>query len=63
MSDDEGCDDRDYRDAVRKAERATRWGWAAIAGVTGLLAAAVTALVVVGWLVAVALGYAMALMD
>lgn len=63
MSDDEECDDRDHRDAVRKAERATRWGWVAVAGVTGLLAAAVTALVVVWWLVAVALGYAMALMD
>ncbi|MET9965855.1 hypothetical protein ABZZ80_08000 [Streptomyces sp. NPDC006356] len=63
MSDDEWGDDRDYRDAVRQAERAKRRGRAVIAGVAGLLAAAVTALVVGWWVIAATLGYAMALMD
>ncbi|CAM5335108.1 hypothetical protein STANM309S_03974 [Streptomyces tanashiensis] len=41
---------------LRRAERATRWGWAAIAGVTGLLGFALVALVV-GLLSAVAMAY------
>jgi hypothetical protein len=63
MSDNEWYDEGDYRDPAQRAERATRWGWAAIAGVTGFLAVAVMALVVVGLVVAVALGYAAVSLD
>ncbi|GAA4076353.1 hypothetical protein GCM10022284_10300 [Streptomyces hundungensis] len=37
-------DDSDYRDAVQRAEQATRLGWAAIAGVAGTLGCALIAL-------------------
>lgn len=57
MGEQRGYEDS-YGEEVRRAERVTRWGWAAIAGVTGLLVAAVIALVAVVLIVAVALGYA-----
>ncbi|MFE9534751.1 hypothetical protein [Streptomyces sp. NPDC006691] len=40
MTDRGWNDDSDYRDAVQRAERATRLGWAAIAGVAGTLGCA-----------------------
>lgn len=36
----DGYDDGDQLEAVRRAERATRFGWAAITGVSGLLGCA-----------------------
>lgn len=47
MADRGWDDDSDYRDAVQRAERATRFGWAAIAGTTGVLGCALIALAVV----------------
>ncbi|MGW7253337.1 hypothetical protein [Streptomyces sp. NPDC054834] len=38
-------DDDDHREAVRRARRATRFGWAAITGVSGLLCCALIAAV------------------
>ncbi|MEU1706324.1 hypothetical protein ABZ478_13090 [Streptomyces sp. NPDC005706] len=46
MTDRDWYDDRDYESAVEKAERMTRIGWGAIAGVTGLLGIGVIAVVV-----------------
>ncbi|MFE2562161.1 hypothetical protein ACFXGT_40405 [Streptomyces sp. NPDC059352] len=46
MSDRRGDDDSAYREAVQAARRATRWGWAAIGGVSCLLVTALIALVV-----------------
>ncbi|MFI1003112.1 hypothetical protein ACIP10_27505 [Streptomyces galbus] len=63
MSDNDWYDDGERRDPIRQAERATRWGWAAIAGVTGFLAVAVLALAVVVMVVVVALGYSAVSMD
>ncbi|MGW2636918.1 hypothetical protein [Streptomyces sp. NPDC001348] len=40
------CDGGDHREAVRRAERATRFGWAAITGVSGLLGCTVIAVAV-----------------
>ncbi|MCT2546701.1 MULTISPECIES: hypothetical protein [Streptomyces] len=37
MADRDWYDDSDHHDAVQRAERATRFGWAAIAGTTGVL--------------------------
>ncbi|MFF4397827.1 hypothetical protein [Streptomyces sp. NPDC001480] len=48
--DDDGrdwCDDGDQLEVVRRAERATRFGWAAITGVAGLLGCALIAVPVV----------------
>ncbi|MFF7261397.1 hypothetical protein ACFZCL_14070 [Streptomyces sp. NPDC008159] len=56
-------DDSDLPDEIQRAQRATRVGWAAIAGVTWLLALAVVALIVLTLVVAVAIGYSMAAMD
>ncbi|MFB7917196.1 hypothetical protein [Streptomyces sp. NPDC056061] len=52
MADRGWYDDSDHHDAVRQAERATRFGWAAIAGIAGglgcvLIAAAVICAVAV----------------
>ncbi|GAA2201771.1 hypothetical protein GCM10009787_58120 [Streptomyces bangladeshensis] len=57
MNEQRGYEDG-YREEVRRAERVTRWGWAAIAGATGLLVAAVIALAAVVVIVVAALGYA-----
>ncbi|NUS03440.1 MAG: hypothetical protein HOV97_12840 [Nonomuraea sp.] len=40
-------DDSDTRDAVRRADRAARFGWAAIAGTAGALGCALIAAAVV----------------
>ncbi|MEV7566200.1 hypothetical protein [Streptomyces tanashiensis] len=55
--DDDRWDGAEGREVLRRAERATRWGWAAIAGVTGLLGFALVALVAGLLLAAVAMGY------
>ncbi|WP_371661660.1 hypothetical protein [Streptomyces sp. NBC_00280] len=47
MTDHDWDDDSGYRDAVRRAERATRFGWAAIAGTTGVLGCALIVMAVV----------------
>ncbi|MET9930619.1 MULTISPECIES: hypothetical protein [unclassified Streptomyces] len=46
-------DDDEGREVLRRAERATRWGWTAIAGVTGLLGCALVTFLVVGLLAVV----------
>ncbi|GAB2928779.1 hypothetical protein [Streptomyces mayteni] len=43
MSDSDWYDDRQYEDAVRRADRTTRFGWAAIAGTAGALGCALIA--------------------
>ncbi|MEU3446571.1 hypothetical protein AB0H29_04995 [Streptomyces thermolilacinus] len=47
MTDRDGDDDGAYEDVVRRAGRATRVGWTAIAGVLGALGCALMALVVI----------------
>ncbi|MGW7426966.1 hypothetical protein ACWGJB_44480 [Streptomyces sp. NPDC054813] len=47
MTDRDWCDDSDYRAALRRSERAARFGWAAIAGTAGALGCALVALAVV----------------
>ncbi|AWW43598.1 hypothetical protein [Streptomyces cadmiisoli] len=51
-------DDNDYHDAVQRAERAARFGWAVIAGTTGVLGWALTALAVTCVVVVLACIYA-----
>ncbi|MER5520332.1 hypothetical protein [Streptomyces sp. NPDC002763] len=48
MADRDWYDDSDHRDAVRRSQRATRFGWSAIAGTAGALGCALVALAVVG---------------
>ncbi|MFE7835042.1 hypothetical protein ACFU53_02890 [Streptomyces sp. NPDC057474] len=57
MSDRGWDDDREYHDAVRRAERATRFGWAAIGGTTGALGCALIAAAVFCAVVVVACVY------
>ncbi len=45
MSDRDWYDDGEYHDALERAERATRFGWAAIAGTAGALVCALIVLV------------------
>ncbi|MDX2546379.1 hypothetical protein ACOT81_37185 [Streptomyces sp. WI04-05B] len=52
MADRGWYDDSDHDEVVQRAERATRFGWAAIAGSVGALGCAVLALAV-GLVVAV----------
>ncbi|GAA2235229.1 hypothetical protein GCM10010430_14990 [Kitasatospora cystarginea] len=47
MTDRGWYDDSECEDAVQRAARATRFGWIAIAGVTGLIGLALVAAVVV----------------
>ncbi|MEV5881478.1 hypothetical protein AB0L74_01885 [Streptomyces sp. NPDC052020] len=47
MADRGWYDDSDYHDAVQQAERATRFGWAAIAGTTGVLGCLLITLAVI----------------
>ncbi|MGF0175796.1 hypothetical protein ACQF36_36550 [Streptomyces sp. Marseille-Q5077] len=47
MTDRSWDDESGLRDAVQRAERATRFGWAAIAGTAGLLGCALIAMAVV----------------
>ncbi|MEU8698023.1 hypothetical protein AB0C61_10155 [Streptomyces sp. NPDC048680] len=57
MTDRDWYDDSEYADAVQRAERATRCGWATIAAVTGSLGCAPAASAVVGIAVVVACYY------
>lgn len=63
MSDRGWCDDSDYDAAVQRAERATRFGWAAIAGTTGVLGCALVAMTFVCVAVALACLYLVVAMD
>ncbi|MFF1963747.1 hypothetical protein ACFVW5_09045 [Streptomyces sp. NPDC058232] len=47
MTDRDWNDDSDYDDAVQRAEQATRFGWAAIAGTIGVFGCALIATAVV----------------
>ncbi|MEU5277065.1 hypothetical protein AB0G87_11695 [Streptomyces asoensis] len=47
MTDGDWNDDSDYRDAVRRADRAERTGWRLIAGTTGLIGLVLVILAVV----------------
>ncbi|MEU4011848.1 hypothetical protein [Streptomyces pseudogriseolus] len=60
MTDRDWYDDSDYEGAVERAERMTRVGWGAIAGVTGLLGIAVIAVAVACVAAAVAMAYVVA---
>ncbi|MFF0855144.1 hypothetical protein ACFYVM_29470 [Streptomyces sp. NPDC003280] len=57
MTDRDWDDDGGCENAVEQAERTTRIGWAAIAGVTGLLGVGVIAVVVVCVAVVIGMGY------
>ncbi|MEU6552477.1 hypothetical protein ABZ915_19645 [Streptomyces sp. NPDC046915] len=57
MTDRDWYDDAAHRDAVRRAERATRFGWAAVTGLSGLFGCALTAVAVVLLGAVVACGY------
>jgi hypothetical protein len=56
-------DDSEYRDAVQRAERATRFGWAAIAGTTGMLGCVLVVMAVVCAVAVVAGLYVVVSMD
>ncbi|MFF2205608.1 hypothetical protein [Streptomyces sp. NPDC058145] len=57
MTNRDWYDDRDYESAVERAERMTRIGWRAIAGVVGLLGIGVIAVVVVCLAVVIGMAY------
>ncbi|MFF3166131.1 hypothetical protein [Streptomyces sp. NPDC003273] len=57
MTDRDWDDDGDYENAVEQAERTTRIGWGAIAGVIGLLGIGVIVVVVVCVAVVIGMGY------
>ncbi|GAA2281722.1 hypothetical protein GCM10010145_62240 [Streptomyces ruber] len=61
--DDGWYDDRKYLDAVQQAERATRFGWAAIAGTAGALGCALVAMVVICVVTVCACLYVVMAMD
>ncbi|MER5964929.1 hypothetical protein [Streptomyces sp. NPDC002057] len=61
--DDGGWDGDEGREVLRRAERATRWGWTGIAGVTGLLGCALVAVVGGGLLVLVGTVYVLMAAD
>ncbi|MER7908638.1 hypothetical protein [Streptomyces sp. NPDC096068] len=56
-------DDEEGREVLRRADRATRLGWTAIAGVTGLLGCALVAFLATGLLVAVGALYVLMASD
>jgi hypothetical protein len=53
-------DDSDYDEAVRKAERMTRFGWRAIAGVSGAIGLVAVVAAVALLVAALVVGYAVA---
>ncbi|WP_327727380.1 hypothetical protein OG250_09165 [Streptomyces sp. NBC_00487] len=63
MSDRGWDDDSEYQEAVRRAERATRFGWSAIGGTLGALGCALIAAVVVCAAVVVACVYVVVAMP
>ncbi|MFE5485193.1 hypothetical protein [Streptomyces sp. NPDC056527] len=63
MTERDWNDDSDYDDAVQKAERATRFGWAAIAVTTGVLGCLLIVLAVVCVVAVMACVYVVVAMD
>ncbi|WP_405662006.1 hypothetical protein OG379_12205 [Streptomyces sp. NBC_01166] len=63
MTDRGWQDDGEYYNAVRRAERATRLGWAAVAGTAGTLGCALIALLTLCAGAVVACLYAVVAMD
>ncbi|WP_393058343.1 hypothetical protein [Streptomyces sp. LN549] len=63
MTDRDWYDDSEHDDAVQRAERATRFGWATIAGAVGALGCALVALAVVGVAAVVACLYVVMAAD
>ncbi|MFI6561114.1 hypothetical protein [Streptomyces sp. NPDC050534] len=63
MADRGWYDDSDAHDAVRQADRATRLGWAAIAGTAGALGCALIAVAVVCLAAILACAYVVVAMD
>lgn len=56
-------DDSEYHNAVDRAERATRIGWAAIAGTTGVLGCVLIAMAIICVTAFVACVYVVMAMD
>jgi hypothetical protein len=56
-------DDGAYDDAVQRAERVTRFGWAAIAGITGLVGCTLVAMAVICGAVVIACAYLVVAMN
>ncbi|MFJ8645901.1 hypothetical protein ACIRNI_07235 [Streptomyces sp. NPDC093546] len=63
MPDRDWYDDSEYHDAVQRAERSARFGWAMIAGTVGGLGCALLTLVSLAVVAAVACMYAVVAMD
>ncbi|MFJ1967093.1 hypothetical protein ACIO93_00295 [Streptomyces sp. NPDC087903] len=63
MADRSWGDDSEYREAVQQADRATRFGWTAIAGTTGVLGCVLIAMAVVCVVAVVACLYVVATMN
>lgn len=63
MADRGWYDDSEYHDAAQRAERATGFGWAAIAGTVGALGCALIVLVALVVVAVVACLYVVVVMD
>ncbi|MER5370225.1 hypothetical protein [Streptomyces sp. NPDC002722] len=63
MADRDWYDDSDYQDAVQRAERATRFGWAAIAGTTGVLGCVLIAVAMICAVAVLSCLYVVVAMD
>ncbi|QGV82354.1 hypothetical protein [Streptomyces ficellus] len=63
MTDHRWDDDGEFRDAVQVAERATRFGWAAIAGAAGVLGCLLIAMAVTCVVAFIACLYVVMAMD
>ncbi|WP_432104557.1 hypothetical protein [Streptomyces sp. bgisy091] len=63
MNDRGWGDDSEYHDAVRRAARATRNGWAVIAGTVGVLGCALTVLAALCAVAVVSALYTMSVMQ
>lgn len=63
MTDRSWDDDGKYREAVQRANRATRFGWAAVAGATGALGCVLIAIAVACAVAVVAGLYVVVSMD
>ncbi|MEW2490259.1 hypothetical protein [Streptomyces sp. NPDC048411] len=63
MTDRDWDDDSEYHNAVDRAERATRVGWAVIAGTTGVLGCVLIAMAIVCVVAVVACVYVVMAAD
>jgi hypothetical protein len=63
MADRGWYDDSEYHDSVQRAKRATRFGWATIAGTAGALGCALIVLVALCVVAVVACLYIVVAMD